>query len=214
MQTGDLLIFHGTKWYSYILEWFGRSRISHVGIYILDPVSFGWTQPIVIESPTKQYVLHSGYGRDAEAGGTRFGVHLEPLESVVDTYGTSNVWVRSVNAVRDDGWYKQLLAIHESIHAKPYDTELVDWLHAELRVLFPEISVELIAHRTDRFWCSAMVTYVYVRLNWIDSRVPWTIVSPFELTEDGVSLKWQVQIGPSQLIESLPGVKSEIIRSK
>ena len=205
--SGDLLIFHGTTWYSYLIEWFGGSRISHVGIYLHDPESWdGWDHVLVNKSSTNEYVMHSGYGRSAETGEMFFGVHIEPLEDVVKVYGESNIWVRPVHARRDDSWYAKFIEVHAAIHAKPYDTTITDWLSAEMRIHYPNFSDNesgskgaIWYHRTDRFWCSAMVTYMYVRLGWIFPNVDWTLVAPFELTEQGKTLRWNVPVESAQL---------------
>lgn len=206
LQSGDLLVFHGTYWYSYLLEWLGHSRISHVGVYMYDPQSIdGWTHPIVVESPSKQYVLHSSYGQSAETGQTVFGVHIEPLEEVVKTYGNNNIWVRKIHAKRDSEWCRKFVETHAAVHSKPYDTTLVDWLQAELLTKYPMYFHGFDAgwtHRTDRFWCSALATYLYLRLGWIHPSVEWTIIAPFELTEQGTRLRWNVPVESSQSLDA------------
>ena len=36
---------------------------------------------------------------------------------------------------------------------------------------------------TDRFWCSALVSYIYYRLGWI-SDVNWGLIAPRELSQE------------------------------
>lgn len=205
MNTGDLLIFHGTSWYSYLIEWFGGSRISHVGVYLHHPERIDGllTGPLALKSPTDQYVMHSAYGRSAETGEYIFGVHIEPFEDVVAVYGKSNVWVRKIHAKRDEDFYTRLVDAHTCLHAKPYDLTLVDWLQAEIRLKYSDHFRPIMdrwVHRTDRFWCSAMVTYLFVRLNWVFPNVDWTFVTPYELTEAGTTLRWNVPVETSQSI--------------
>ena len=37
LQTGDIILFRGTSFISCMLEYFGRSRYSHVGIIVRNP---------------------------------------------------------------------------------------------------------------------------------------------------------------------------------
>lgn len=193
LQTGDLLFFHGTAWYSYLLEWLGKSRMSHVGIYVYDPARFGWPHPIAHESASKEYVLHAGYGLDAESSSTIFGVHLEPLTQVMTSYATNDVWVRCVNADRDEEFYRNFLEAHSRVHNKPYDTVLRDWVEAAMRENGYEMKHQP-EQRTDRFWCSALVAYVYVQLGWLSPDLEWTLVTPGELASDRTKKVWHVPV--------------------
>jgi len=37
LETGDIILFRGNSWLSYVVEWFGKSPYSHVGIIIKNP---------------------------------------------------------------------------------------------------------------------------------------------------------------------------------
>ena len=36
--------------------------------------------------------------------------------------------------------------------------------------------------KTDRFWCSALVAYVFSLLGFLDKNIPWTIISPSDFS--------------------------------
>lgn len=55
LETGDIILFRGNSWFSYALEWLGRSYYSHVGMIIKNP-SF-----IDSALPDGIYILESGW---------------------------------------------------------------------------------------------------------------------------------------------------------
>jgi hypothetical protein len=194
-ETGDLILFHGQSWYSYVLEWLGRSRISHVGMIVRTPEKYGIS--IAIPSASSCYVWHSAAGISAETGEYVFGVHVETLESVLDTY--HEVWIRTIHAPRNALFDRRMQWIHGRVHQKPYDLDIADWLAAEFNVWFP--MYPFTRGRSDRFWCSALVVFVLIHLGWVHENVDWTLMAPRELTEQGVALRWQVPVSSSVRIK-------------
>lgn len=182
MQSGDLLLFRGNCWYSRIIEYFSGSVYSHAGIYIQNPATIG------VALPDGDYILHSGYGKSAETGELVYGVHIQPLEEVLKEYPEDGVDVRMVHAERTSYFYRDLAEIHSKVHHLPYDTCLVDWLSAAMG---RELLVKEWYKNTHRFWCSALVAYVYSELGWV-SDVDWTLVSPGQLA--GACLRWRVPV--------------------
>jgi len=194
MSTGDLLLFRGNSWISYLIEWASGSRYSHTGILIRDPKTIG------IDLEDGDYVLHSGHGESAELKQMIYGVHLERLDTVLKQYPVGGVDIRVVHAPRNKVFYDRLQKIHEEVHSRPYDMNLFDWLAA----LYYRGQIPSACYRgkmpspgwyqnTHRFWCSALVSYVYDRLEWVND-VDWTIVSPGELSESGRCLRWRVPV--------------------
>jgi hypothetical protein len=151
---------------------------------------------IGIDLPDGDYVLHSGYGKSEESGQMFYGVHLEKLQDVIKQYPTGGVDIRIVHARRGIYFYEKLKQIHQNIHARPYDTNLLDWISAVCRKRI--VSVPGWYRNTHRFWCSALVSYVYEELDWV-SDIDWTLVSPGELA--GSCLRWTV---PVEAPKSLP----------
>ena len=174
LETGDLLLFHGTSILSTILEYFGRSKYSHIGMIIKNPKFLN------DKLEDGLYVLESSYGYkpDEEDHQIKFGVQLHKLE---DIYKPNTIYVRKLkNIIRDDIFYEKLKNIHTIIHNKPYDLHIMDWIMAEENISKP-ISINPLWKITNRFWCSALISYVYLRLGWV-SDVNWSLVAPCEFS--------------------------------
>ena len=187
MSTGDLLLFRGNSWISYLIEYFSGSVYSHAGILIINPRTIG------IDLEDGEYVFHSGYGMSAELKQSIYGVHIERLDTVLQQYPKGGVDIRVIHAPRNKMFYERLTKIHEEVHSKPYDINLFDWLSVLYYNERLPGSVPGWYQNTQRFWCSALVSYAYERLEWVND-VDWTIVSPGELSEAGRCLRWRVPV--------------------
>ena len=174
IDTGDILLCKGNGWVSRVVEWVGTSRYSHVGIIVRNPRFLCDTMEDGL------YLWDSSYGLtpEAEHGEIRFGVQLHRLEEVLKLYPAHSLYIRHLDVDRNETFYRQLTEIHEEVHAKPYDTHLLDWMEAKLNMMvhFP---ISSWWKHTDRFWCSALVSYIYVRMGWI-SDVNWSLIAPRE----------------------------------
>lgn len=176
METGDLLLFHGEGWISSLLEYFGCSVYSHVGILIKNPsflhpgLEDGW------------YVLDAswGYVPDSEDNQFKYGVQLHKLDDIMKLYSSHSVYVRKIKAVRDESFYEKLKQAHEVVHNKPYNLNIMDWISAKENMVEP-FPVSSLWKNTQRFWCSALVSYVYMKLGWI-SDLNWSLVAPREFS--------------------------------
>lgn len=203
-ESGDMILFHGTSWYSYVLEWFGHCRVSHVGILVRDVDLNRMNVRVIDMDPNGWYVLHSGYGISTETGLYQFGVHIESLSRVLSQYGWNAVWIRKMHVLRNNTFVETMKRIHESIHQRPYDMSIRDWIMAEWVVWFPMFASWFPSswyQKTDHFWCSALVIYVYARLGWVHPNLPWSILSPFECTEKGTILRWNIPVGSQICIQ-------------
>lgn len=191
-STGDLLLFRGNTWYSRLIEYFSGSVYSHAGILLRNP------RQMEIDLPDGDYVLHSSYGRSEETGEMVYGVHIESLDKVLESYPEGGVDIRKVHARRSVYFYRRLHDIHSTVHNKPYDTNLIDWISAMYRKKL--IDTAGWYRNTHRFWCSALVAYIYDELEWVND-VDWTIVSPGELA--GSCLRWRIPIESPKLFSYL-----------
>ena len=74
LQTGDILLFRGTSWVSWLVEWFGVSRYSHVGMVIKNP------QFMNLDLEDGTYILESSWNNtpDVEDHQMKMGVQLPP----------------------------------------------------------------------------------------------------------------------------------------
>ncbi len=82
LETGDILLYHGTNyWFSYLIEWFTYSEFSHVSMVLKDPI---YLDPKL----EGLYILESGAENipDAVEGKTHFGVQIVDLNEIIEMY--------------------------------------------------------------------------------------------------------------------------------
>lgn len=199
-QTGDILLFKSDCWYSQLIEYFGYSDYSHVAMILKDPT--------YINPEFKGlYIIESGYETfcDAEDNKHKFGVQINKLETVLEK--DNNIYYRKL-ILKDENIRKSfdhiLKNAHDHVHNKPYDVNVYDWLNAKL--CLDEHSYEKRenddnARRTDRYWCSALVAYLYSKMGLLDD-APWSLVAPKEFSEENMGLlKFNCELGKTQFIE-------------
>jgi hypothetical protein len=179
LDTGDILLFKGTGWISRIVEYFGVSRYSHVGIVLKNPKFLNE------ELEDGIYILESSFNDtpDSEDHLYKLGVQIHRLEDVLKEYSPGCVFVRHIHTERNDDFYKKLSDIHKEIHNKPYDLDINDWLLAKLNLTIP-LPPEKELKKTNTFWCSALVCYIYNEMGWIQKDINWTIIAPREFSSN------------------------------
>lgn len=179
LQTGDIVLFKGRTIISYLLEYFGRSPYSHVGIIIRNP-SF-----LNKDLEDGIYLLESGWNGipDSESGTPKVGVQIHFLQDILDECKSGTVFVRKVNCVRNASFYQTLQNVHREILNKPYDLKPWDWLMG-LYAEHHQVPLDPAYQRTDSFWCSALLAYVYEKLNLIQP-VNWSLIAPREFSDAG-----------------------------
>lgn len=170
-DTGDILLFSNKTFIpSRMIEYLSGSIYSHVGIILKDPT---YIKPEL----TGLYILEStGLTdvRDAEDNVIKTGVQIRCLVDVCKEYDGAIFW-RKLHYERDEKFYQIIAEVHAEVYNKPYDFDLIDWLEGLLNIQLTDV------HRTSKFFCSAMVTYIYHRLGFIDDNTPWTIIRPKDL---------------------------------
>ena len=177
-QTGDLVLFNSRKhWYDFIIEYFSSSHISHIGMILKNPI---YLDPSLNDG---LYILESCIHNtvDDEISHTKIdGVQINKLDAVLEDFmngkDSGHIYYRFLNYKRDIEFDNNIKQIVESVYAKPYDTCVSDWLNAELYLLDGEKVGDV--HKTDTFWCSALIAYIYVKLGFLNNNIPWTIISP------------------------------------
>jgi len=173
LQTGDIILFRGTSFISYMLEYFGRSRYSHVGIIVRNPK---FINPGIEDGI---YVLESILSKefDVEDNKLKNGITLHRIDDVLKKYSKGSVYVRHVSCQRTEDFYKKFIKVHNQVHEKPYDLNLYDWLCAEYNIDCPFPEQDRFKH-TNTFWCSALATYVLCEVGVIQNRVNWSLIAP------------------------------------
>jgi len=178
LETGDLMLFTEKKsitgWWllDKCIEYFTHSPYVHVGIVVVDP-------PFLVSTGT--YLWECGYEAcvNPETGKQNIGVRLTPMDVVISK--DKNIYVRKCKSYISD---KALQKIHSEVFLKPYDMCLSDWLLATLRI-------DIKPQKTDRFWCSAFIAYIFTQLGWLDANTDWSIIRPCDLSSSSTYLSWK-----------------------
>ena len=175
LKTGDLLLCDNlqyTSWglFSWIIKFMTKSDFSHIGMIVVDPV--------FTDVPLKgAFVWTSGISDvpDSEDGVKKFGVQFIPLDHFVQTYG-GKIYSRRIEFKRDEDYDKifntdRLREIHGVVYNKPYDVVVADWIEAYCKR-------DPNPQKTSRFFCSALIGYIYTSLGLFDDGLDWSILYP------------------------------------
>ena len=169
LETGDLLLFQGTKSVlDKAIEFFTGSKWSHIGIVLKDPDFL----PI----PLKGYYLWESCDErfgDSETKKFKFGVEIADLKKVLDeSIDNQNIYYRKVKFNIDPKELNvKLLNIYNDTQNKPYDIVPQDWIDAYLQK-------DKHPQKTDRFFCSALVGYIFTKLGCLNDNTDWSIMRP------------------------------------
>ena len=175
LKTGDIILFNGEeKGIFSVLSWFVKffthSNYSHIGIILKDP-------KFSEDLEKGLYVWESGY----EEGG-KLGVQTIPLEEVLKRYENSKITIRKIksNSCFTD---EKLKEVYDKSFDKPYDIDMFDWISALFRLDFSP-------KKTDRFWCSAFVGYIYTQVGILTPETDWSILRPCDFSLAGENLEY------------------------
>lgn len=171
-KTGDIILFNTTSgWFAKIVEYFTNSLYSHVGMIVKDPE---FTEKPMVglyfwESSREVFP-------DAEDGKIKLGVEIVDLEKVLRY--NENLYYRKLVLEEDfELDHKKLTEIHKVAHNKPYDYNIVDWILAWFKK-------DITPQKTDRFWCSALVGYIYTELGLLSKDTDWSILTPSDFSTE------------------------------
>ena len=177
LKTGDILLFDNKGGgvmgiFSSLIKKITKSDISHVAMVLKDPD--------FIDPPLKGiYVWESNYeGKpDPQDGKIKFGVQITPIEEIFDYYrkSKSKVFVRRIICYPRIFSKNNLEDIHKVVYDKVYDITISDWIEGiERKDKKPQ--------KTDRFWCSALVGYIYTKCGLLTPNTDWSILRPSDFT--------------------------------
>tara|TARA_B110000285_G_scaffold224420_1_gene281244 strand:- start:411 stop:1031 length:621 start_codon:yes stop_codon:yes gene_type:complete len=175
LQTGDILLFTRSSGnglffdlFDSVISFWSSSPFVHCAFVLKDPEFI---------HPTLKglFIWESGweYGdKDPQDNKSKLGVQITPIYEYLRNSPYSSVFVRKF----EKGEISQctLLQIHQKVYNKPYDTNIFDWLGAAVRDTSEK-------RQTDRFWCSAFVSYILVHLDFIGD-VNWDLTRPQDLS--------------------------------
>ena len=182
LKTGDILLFSGhtkgvMQYFSDMIKYGTHSNYSHIAMVLKDPTYFNLSLKGI-------YLWESGWeGKpDPQDNKTKLGVQLTPLNEIMENFKGSKIIVRTINN-NNNFTDEKLKEIHEVVYNKPYDIVPRDWIEA----LFRKDSSP---QKTNRFWCSALVGYIYTKCGIIKSDTDWSILRPSDFSLDGERLSF------------------------
>lgn len=201
METGDLLLFHGAGfWFSYVVEWATWSEFSHIGMILKDPT--------YIRSDLKGiYMLESGTEKfpDAVEHKIHYGVQVVSMEKLMENY-CGRVYfkklerpaVKPVNEGVANSFDQVVQFVWNKIEDLPYDDNLWDLMRVEFGLNWGDM------HRNNKFFCSALVTFLYERFGLFKKEVNWDLILP-EDYNDGKKVEGDLiseyKLGPKILLQ-------------
>lgn len=170
LETGDVILFSTNKWYSDLIEMGDDCIFSHCGMVLRDPI-------YIDTNLNGLYLLESGLEPfpDSVDHKLHFGVQIVPLIKVLDEYviqKEGQVFHRKLNCIRNHDFEQRLTEAYQIAKDKPYDCNPLDWLEALFGFHWFDQQI------TSRFWCSALLAFLYVKLQLIDASIHWSMVTP------------------------------------
>ena len=175
LKTGDLLLCDDLQYnswglFSWVIKFMTKSDFSHVGMIVVDPE--------FTDVPLKgTFVWTSGISDvpDPEDRTKKFGVQFIPFDHFIQTYG-GKIYSRRIEFKNDEEYRKifnmdRLREIHGVVYDKPYDIIVADWIEAYCKK-------DPNPQKTSRFFCSALIGYIYTKLGLLDHNLDWSILYP------------------------------------
>ena len=183
LKTGDLLLFCGhetgiLQYFSWMIKYCTHSNYSHVAMIIKDP-------DFVEPNLKGIYVWESGWEgkKDPQDGKIKLGVQITPLQEIIKDFGKSITIVRKIHCNPDSFSSEKLKEVHQVVYDKPYDIVPKDWIEALIKK-DPD------PQKISRFWCSALIGYIYTKCGILDLKTDWTIMRPSDFSVDGQNLNY------------------------
>ena len=183
LNTGDIILCHCKHDGQYdpgidgIIELFTHSPYEHAAMIIRDP-------PWIQESGL--YILQSGRGPNSYPdviNGNTSGVTLNLFSDFIRN--REYVCVRSITGIK---WNKLewflLKKTFEKCHGRPYDLNYYSWICTGIGsyCYCPWWSNFFVRKQDNRFWCSALVAFIYTRMGWVREDLDWSDKTPSDLT--------------------------------
>jgi len=189
LQTGDILLM-GTKnfWVSKIVESATNSQWSHVGMVLKDPT---WIDPTL----QGYYFWQSGMENfpDVENKKNKFGVRLDDLVEILNVYdGYVSVRKLKVPTPIPD-MIQKLKEIHTVVHGKTYDLDILDFLGTTEEVETSNSWFSRWSKKTNHFFCSALVAYIYCKLGLLPKDTEWGKCEPKTFSDQNTDLKLDLE---------------------
>lgn len=185
LRTGDILLCDDLQYgswglFSWLIKFATKSDFSHIGMIVKDPD--------FTETPLKgTFVWTSGISDvpDPEDKQKKFGVQFIPFKHFIQTYG-GKIFLRRIHFELPEEYHtifntNILKQIHQVVYDKPYDVVITDWIEAYCKK-------DPKPQKTSRFFCSALIGYIYTKLTLLDENTDWSILYPNFFSSENKSL--------------------------
>jgi len=179
-QSGDILLFqhhysvHNWKDIIFntmdaVIGFLTRSKYTHSAIIIKNP---SWRPDL-----KGYFMLESNWEsfNDAEDNENKCGVELMPLKKILDINRENKLFYRKLHCNRDATFYENLDKAQSIAHNRPYDFIPTDWIKALFKLRIGNVQ------RKKAFYCSALATFMLVKVGVLSTDTDWTIMSPKDL---------------------------------
>jgi len=177
LKTGDILLFSAEltfnpiSWFAKLIEVFTKSPYSHVGMVLRDPI---W----ISSEMRGLYLWESSYEGtpDPQDGKVKLGVEITPMVQVLKNSYDSTIWCRKINCPNEKLTVFNLMKTHSEVYDKPYDFQPGDWIDAYIRKNGKPT--------TDRYFCSALVGFIYTTCKILSKDTDWSIIRPSDFDDE------------------------------
>ena len=186
LKTGDILLFDFNESglmgiFNNLIKKFTKSNYSHVAMVLKDP-------EFIHPSLKGYYIWESSWeGKpDPQDGKIKLGVQITQFHEILDKCVKTNSTVMLRRVSTNIAFNKEeLTEIHNVVYDKPYDIVPTDWIEAINRK-------DTNPQKTNRFWCSALIGYIYTKCGLLTKTTDWSILRPsdFSTEENHCSLHW------------------------
>lgn len=196
LKTGDILLFDEFpndscfKCFTSCIKKCTHSKYSHCAYVVKNRMNLPRDQVWVWESS-----YHKGTEDPKDHTKNKFGVQFTPLSYYTDHYpGRVDIYVRRRQAKIPVCKFK-LSSIRKTVYGKPYDINMCDWILAKIRCGPRET--------TARFWCSALVAYILIRVGDIE-HCCWSDIRAEDLSSGARQspIRWNTQYDEDELLET------------
>ena len=180
LKTGDLILYcnGGCNPISGLIKYFTNSKYTHIAMVLKDPD--------FIDIPLKGYYIWESNWEgtpDPQDNDIKFGVQITPFDEIYDKYKQSkgSIYIRRINCNQDTFSKENLEKIHKIVYDKSYDyypTDIIEALEKD----------DIKPQRTDHFWCSALVGYIYTQSKILNSDTDWSIMRPCDFSANQQNL--------------------------
>ena len=204
LNTGDLILFQGKhSLISSLINIFTNSRWTHIGIVLKDP-------EFIDKQLNGLYLWESGKEDfpDSEDNKYKYGTQIVDLKEKIDIYD-GIVVARRLKCNRDK-FDTKLKIIHNTVHNKPYDDNIFDFIMTKLGIKqldqgnFKYRLLNWLGYnprKVDKMYCSSLVAYIYTELGLIDANTRWTDIFPVYFSSENPNLKLlNATLGPEEYI--------------